>query len=245
MENIKIIKPGYFSLQVAADSRRFEFDIKNELVVSRGLPVDFVFAGDSITHFWELGAYFNQKNGLILNRGISGDVTEYILKRFEADVLQLKPKTVIILAGINDTWALDELPASPGSASSVETVCGGIERNISTIMEMAGKRGIKTVVCSMLPTNITGNAKNDERNSVVLSVNKYIKELAEKSGSIYVDYHGLFVSNDGKTMRDGFTVDGLHPNSRGYGMMADALVKTLKSHKIILDAIKQQQFPMR
>ena len=99
MERINFVKPGIFTVQAAADSRRVEFDTKNEVIVTNKVPVDFVFIGDSITHAWELNAYFGKMGRLILNRGIGGDTSEYLLRRFEADVLQLKPKYCVMLIG--------------------------------------------------------------------------------------------------------------------------------------------------
>lgn len=97
----EIIKPGRFGSTVAADSLRTTFDIQNEQLVSENKNVDFVFIGDSITCYWQLNLYFSEL-GFIINRGIGGDSTEYILKRSDADVFQLKPKNVVYLAGIND-----------------------------------------------------------------------------------------------------------------------------------------------
>lgn len=73
---------GYYSEVVAADSRRKEFNIKNHSLMYSNQKPDFIFAGDSITHFWELNAYFRNPNLFIINRGIAGDNTTYLRKRF-------------------------------------------------------------------------------------------------------------------------------------------------------------------
>ena len=44
---------------------------------------------------------------MILNRGIGGDRTKSFLHRFYADAIQLKPKMVMIMVGINDAWDLE------------------------------------------------------------------------------------------------------------------------------------------
>jgi hypothetical protein len=59
-----------------------------------------VFMGDSITDGWNLGQYFPDEP--YINRGISGQTTPQMLLRFRADVIDLKPKAVVILAGTND-----------------------------------------------------------------------------------------------------------------------------------------------
>ena len=62
-----------------------------------------VFMGDSITDSWDnpkYGGFFPGKP--YIDRGISGQTTPQMLIRFRADVIALKPKVVVILAGTND-----------------------------------------------------------------------------------------------------------------------------------------------
>ena len=58
--------------------------------------------GDSITDAWgrHYGKFFPGKP--YVNRGISGQTTPQMLIRFRPDVIALKPKAVVILAGTND-----------------------------------------------------------------------------------------------------------------------------------------------
>ena len=73
---------------------------------SLGLPTEgeqrVVFMGNSITEGWPNTdpEYFENPN--YINRGISGQTTPQMLLRFRADVIDLKPEVVIILAGTND-----------------------------------------------------------------------------------------------------------------------------------------------
>ena len=66
-----------------------------------------MFIGDSITEYWELNAYFRNSDQLIINRGIAGDTTKYLKKRFYVDAVQLKPKYCILGIGINDSIELE------------------------------------------------------------------------------------------------------------------------------------------
>jgi hypothetical protein len=61
-----------------------------------------IFMGDSITDAWgrERGTFFPGKP--YVNRGISGQTTPQMLVRFRPDVIALKPRAVVILAGTND-----------------------------------------------------------------------------------------------------------------------------------------------
>src|SRR5947209_10510284 len=62
-----------------------------------------VFMGDSITDLWDndgFGGFFPGKP--YVDRGIGGQTTPQMLLRFRQDVIDLKPKVVVILAGTND-----------------------------------------------------------------------------------------------------------------------------------------------
>ena len=73
IENLEcLIKPGLFGGQ--GDLRRTEFDIRNSQIFCNKIPVDIVFLGDSITHFWEVEEYFKEY-GIVVNRGIGGEVS--------------------------------------------------------------------------------------------------------------------------------------------------------------------------
>ncbi|MDV7396828.1 GDSL-type esterase/lipase family protein, partial [Arthrospira platensis SPKY1] len=63
---------------------------------------DIVFMGNSITEFWSIERpdFFKAKPWV--NRGISGQTTPQMLVRFRQDVIELKPRIVVILAGTND-----------------------------------------------------------------------------------------------------------------------------------------------
>ena len=68
-----------------------------------------VFLGDSITDEWRLNQYFPEQD--YLNRGIGGQITGQLLGRFKADVIDLNPKAVLILAGTNDLSRNVPIPA--------------------------------------------------------------------------------------------------------------------------------------
>ena len=61
-----------------------------------------VFMGNSITDGWDNAhpEFFTDNN--FACRGIGGQVTSQMLCRFRADVIDLRPKAVVILAGTND-----------------------------------------------------------------------------------------------------------------------------------------------
>ncbi len=226
-----MIKPGTFSVTVNADARRAEFDIKNEVLYVNEVPVDFVFIGDSIIHMWELNAYFGRSGKIIINRGISGDTSEYVSKRFMADVIQLHPQYASVGIGANDPWDLEndywiDRPGKPADA-----VYGSILGNISAIIGLCREHGQKLVLCSILPTDSIYTSCKKERNELIVRVNRRLQEMCGE-GILYVDYHTALADSDGITLKQGISDDGVHPRSLGYNIMAGILRDTLQKHAI-------------
>jgi len=165
-----------------------------------------VFMGDSITEGWHLDDSFPGKP--YINRGISGQTTPQMVLRFHQDVIALKPKVVVILAGTNDI-AGNTGPETPEQ----------IEDNLAAMAEMASANHIRVVLCSILPAfdypwqpGLTPAPKID-------AINEWIKRYAADKGFVYVDYHAAM-----KDARDGLpptlSKDGVHPLPAGHVIMA-------------------------
>lgn len=223
---LDIVRPGLFGMTVAADSRRMEFDAKNEILMYHQTPVDYVFIGDSITHMWELQAYFKQNGWFIANRGIGGDTTKYVLKRFEADVLQLKPRVAVIMIGINNTGVLDEW--NEKVRKQPNDLLKEITMDIEEMLELTISANIIPVVCSVLPTCTSMNTTTVIRNELIVRINAELRGITEKRNTSFVDFHRHMTLPDGLTMRDELVFDGIHPNVRGYNVMAQELKVTLE-----------------
>ncbi|NQX60081.1 GDSL-type esterase/lipase family protein [Paenibacillus qinlingensis] len=220
-----IVKPGFFATAAAADSRRGEFDLGNEVLIAHKVPVDFVFIGDSITHMWELNAYFGRDGRFIVNRGIGGDISSHVLRRFDADVIQLKPKVVVIKIGVNNFWALDG--AITEHRKGAEQIIPALVEDIQKMVVKAKEHGIIPVICSILPTNMPHSGNNTIRNSSICQVNEQLQQVAIEREAIYVDYHSRMIAAEGNALRDGLADDGLHPHVVGYDIMANALREEL------------------
>jgi lysophospholipase L1-like esterase len=169
-----------------------------------------VFFGDSITDIWKLADYFPGKP--YVNRGIGGQTTPQMLVRFREDVIDLKPKVVVILAGTND------LAGNTGPMTLPQ-----IEANYSTIAELARIHGIRVVYASVLPVNnYTPRAEDffaQRSSDKILELNRWLKAYCVANGCVYLDYFSAMVDDKGMLKKD-LTEDGLHPNAVGYKIMA-------------------------
>jgi lysophospholipase L1-like esterase len=178
-----------------------------------GAPVDVVFMGDSITEWWENEDPSFFANKPYVNRGISGQTTGEMLERFERDVIESKPTTVVILAGTNDIAEMN------GPITNQE-----IMKNIAAMAEMAHEHKIRVVLCSVLP------AHRLRAPGKIIKLNSMIKSYAEKNKHAYVDYYSAMV-DDNKRLKSDYTEDGLHPNVAGYKVMAPLVEKAISESR--------------
>ena len=169
-----------------------------------------VFFGDSITDGWRLNEYFPEKD--FVNRGISGQITSQMLARFLPDVVALKPAAVLILAGTNDIGRGVALPT--------------IQNNLTAIADLAEKHEIKPVFATILPVSDYHKGVNPsyERtklrpSGVINEMNAWLKQFCEKRGFVLVNYFDAMKSAEGQLQVD-LGDDGLHPNAKGYRVMA-------------------------
>jgi lysophospholipase L1-like esterase len=167
-----------------------------------------VFMGDSITEGWRIegpDGFFPGKP--YINRGISGQTTPQMVLRFRQDVIDLKPKAVVILGGTNDI----------AGNTGVETI-EEIEGYITSMAELAAANHIRVVLCSILPAYDYPWKPGLEPAPKILAVNEWLKAYAAEHHHVYVDYHAAMKDN-----RDGLPAnlshDGVHPTKDGYAIM--------------------------
>ncbi len=201
-----------------------------------------VFLGDSITDFWTLGdnpwvtgttgglpVWNEHFAGAVpalraMNFGVSGDRTEHVLYRLQPqsagglgqfDSPKLDPDVVVLMIGINNSWAAE--------APVAESVYAGVRSVLAAVHER--KPRARIVLQSILPTN--DEAKNT---ATVRPVNARLRALAASvpyAGQVvYLDLYSRFLDSKGMQVGSLF-MDGLHPNTAGYRIWADALLPVL------------------
>jgi len=218
---MEIIKPGNFGKVVAADSLRYLFDYQNEQLLHLGKKVDFLFIGDSITHHWDLNAYIDTDK-FIVNRGIGGDTSEYVLKRFDAYCIQLKPKTAIMMIGTNDIFRCDGDIWWRQPGESEDVVFEDYKSNIKEIIKKCDDNNIELILCLVVPSLIAPPFDREMRWRMTKRFNEFLKSTGKK----IVDYSPA-LSDDGITMNYDISPDGIHPGAEGYRRMVEELKKVV------------------
>jgi lysophospholipase L1-like esterase len=188
-----------------------------------------VFIGDSITDSWDdpkYGRFFQGRP--YVNRGISGQTTPQMLIRFRPDVIALKPDIVVILAGTND------IAGNTGPMALQAT-----QDNLASMAELARLHRIRVVLSSLLPVSDYENtADGQPRNQTtrrppekIKALNEWMRNYAAEHKVTYLDYYSAMVDDKG-FLKDELSNDGLHPNDKGYQVMAplveEAIARALK-----------------
>jgi lysophospholipase L1-like esterase len=189
----------------------------------KAVPGDkrIVFLGDSITDGWRLNEYFPNRD--FVNRGISGQITAEMLDRMKADVIDLKPAAMLVLAGTNDIAR--GIPLST------------IENNLTMIADLADHYKIKPLFASVLPISDYHKDMNPRYEmtkqrppATILELNRWLETFCKQRHYPYVDYYSQMVDPAGY-MKTDLADDGLHPNSAGYRVMGpiamDAIERNL------------------
>jgi lysophospholipase L1-like esterase len=177
-----------------------------------------VFMGDSITDAWgrSRGVFFPGKP--YINRGISGQTTPQMLVRFHPDVIALRPKVVLILAGTNDI-------AGNTGPESLED----IEGNLQSMAELANANGIKVILASVMPVCDYIKPQTPARPpDKILTLNAWMRSYCATHHLTYLDYYSALI-DDNKMFRKGLTYDGLHPNDAGYAVMSPLAAQAIEA----------------
>ena len=168
-----------------------------------------VFLGDSITDGWRLNEYFPGRD--FVNRGISGQITGEMLGRMKADVVDIKPAAMLVLAGTNDI------------ARGIPLAT--IENNLTMLADLADTYRIKPIFASVLPISDYHKDVNPRYEmskvrppSAILELNRWLDAFCKQRHYGYVDYYSQMVDQAGY-MKTDLADDGLHPNSAGYRVM--------------------------
>ncbi|MBQ1225006.1 MAG: acylhydrolase [Alistipes sp.] len=192
----------------------YRYEKLNAELLASGVRPDVVFMGNSITQNWaKYNPDFFKKNNFA-GRGIGGQTTSHMLVRFRRDVIELNPRAVVIMAGINDI-----------ALNNGKITHENILNNIASMCELAKLHKIKVILCSVTPAvrfrwrPEVDFVPADE----IIRLNKMIKEYAESHKIPYVDYHSALV-DERKGMNRKYHKDEVHPNSLCYAEVLEPMI---------------------
>ena len=194
------------------------YEKENEQLKKIADPNRVVFMGNSITQGWSnFDASFFSVNPFV-NRGIGGQTSPQMLIRFKPDVVNLNPKAVVILAGINDI-------AENTGPVTIENIA----ENIISMAEIAKANEIKVFICSTLPAIDFPWSPGMDPGPKVVKLNSILKNYCDSNNIPYVDYFSAMSDEKGGLKVPEYTTadDLVHPNLAGYKVMEKIILKAL------------------
>ena len=180
-----------------------------------------VCIGDSITYGFGIRrsetwiSLAAEKTGLkIQNKGINGDTTGGMLARFKEDVINTKPKIVLIMGGANDLIAGADL--------------GIVKANIMAMCHQAFGSLITPVV-GISPPMDTRNIRDDWRsfadfskiNTEMTLYREWIYQFSKTFNVQTIDFYSE-INKKTTDFTGSLYIDGLHLNEAGQSFMAEA-----------------------
>jgi lysophospholipase L1-like esterase len=213
---------GQTAVAAAVNSAAADFAQKsryreaNLALVRSGTQVRIVFLGDSLTEYWGLnsGKWFDQSGWI--NRGIGGQTTSQLLLRERDDALELHPLAIVLEGGSNDM----RLGFSPEE----------IRDHLLTMAELARAHGLAVFITTMTPTcdcfRPLSGLRTVER---IRRLNTLLVTMCKEHHWNVIDINSPLSDSEG-LMKAELTVDGVHPNDRGYALLAPVVEKALRRY---------------
>ncbi|HEN0615222.1 TPA: lipase [Streptococcus agalactiae] len=184
------------------------FEINNQTVQEGAI----VFTGDSIVEFFPSKKHLGRDYPLV-NRGVAGSDTYWLLENLRTQVWELLPSKVFILIGTNDI----------GLGHSQSEIIANITDIIAEIRAESYMTEIN--ILSVLPVS----EEDDYIERVKVRNNQAIKALNKTlsviSGINYIELYDLLVDEKGQ-LASSFTKDGLHLTDQAYAKISE----TIKLH---------------
>jgi hexosaminidase len=179
---------------------------------------EIIFIGNSLTEGFDLSVFGNPR---VINRGISGDFTQGVLKRLP-EITARRPSKIFLMIGINDI--IEKVP--------LDNICSNYEKIIVQILKEAPSTRLH--IQSALPVNFSISEDGTDRkfhetfltsskeiNGIIIEYNKRLRQLSEKYHLVFIDLHSDYLQ--GGELRSELTYDGLHLSDKGYALWQQRL----------------------
>ncbi len=175
------------------DSRKGELD-----------SLRVVFLGASITRRWNLEKYFPEIHPV--NRSIGGQLVPDILLRFKRDVLDLKPRAVVI-----KFCSINIRPRLPLSV---------LKDGMAMMVQLSQANDIAPVVSTIIPAGKPEAHIGDfSVTDTLAEFNSWIRGYTRENDIALIDYAAAIQDEHGFLPRE-YSVDPVHLNDKGYEIIA-------------------------
>ncbi|RLJ33073.1 lysophospholipase L1-like esterase [Chryseobacterium sp. 7] len=201
-----------------------------------------LFFGDSITYGEYDGVFggwvdilkryalqkFHEGNGdelILFNLGIGGETTEGLLERIPHELRARNSadgNIVFLSYGANDLAVKDGVQIVDPEK---------FRNNIKEAVSHARRFSNKIYLVSILPFSqtidgVVVSSGKKRINEDVVIYNQILKNIAAEDALTYIDFYSAFLLDKEILL----SADGVHPNEKGYGMMAEIAIPIIEKY---------------
>jgi lysophospholipase L1-like esterase len=148
----------------------------------------------------------------IFNRGISGDKVYQLAERWQTDCLDLKPRVLSILVGVNDYWHKAK-HGYTGTLETYETDYRGLIKRTKEALP-----AVRLVICE--PFVLKCGNVDDTWFPEFDGYRAAAKKVAGDSGAAFVPFQSMFDAATTIAPPERWAADGVHPTPDGAALMA-------------------------
>jgi lysophospholipase L1-like esterase len=156
----------------------------------------------------------------VVNMGNSGDTVRDLKKRWQTDVLDLKPDWISILIGVNDVWRQFDSPLRTEEHVYLEEYEATLDELIRTT-----KKSVEGIIL-LTPYYMEPNREEPMRKTVD-QYGEAVKRQAQKHGCIFVDVQKEFDRYLQHYSAQSINWDRIHPDIVGHTIIAKAFLNAV------------------
>lgn len=215
------VNDTFYPVRQRREPDSYEWEDRHEKVMFRNKTnqPQVVLIGDSITHFWSGEPVGHRQSGngswdslfrgmSVTNMGFGWDRIENVYWRiFHGELDSCSPEHIFLFIGTNNL-----------EKNTNEEIADGI-RGLAELLSKK-QSGAKIHVVGIYP-RYEGEARVRGLNSLI------DRTLVRAANVEFIDYGYRFLKEDGK-IESSLFLDGLHPNEKGYSIIAEELAKVLR-----------------
>ncbi|WP_295296781.1 GDSL-type esterase/lipase family protein [uncultured Brachyspira sp.] len=169
-----------------------------------------------------LNSKFENSNIQFINKGINGDTISSMYFRFDNDVINEKPNTLILMGGVNDIFLFK--PLENIKKSFVDIINKSKENNID-IITFTPIPFIKEDFTFFKVNNL------EEMESILVEYVNFINSYAKENNIKCIDVYDMFINKILKEHKYyDLYFDGVHLNSEGHNIFSYYLFEKLKEY---------------
>lgn len=172
-----------------------------------------------------ISALYPEQKIWVENTGIGGNNSRQLRERFDEDVLSRNPDVVTIMIGINNVWLHFGL-GSYFEENLTSYTRENYEADLREMIEKTIKTNAKPVL--LTPYFLEPN-REDEMRKMCDEFADTVRRLAKEYGTYLCDIQKRFDEYMSKENAYIISNDRVHPNATGHYIIADELLKVLKT----------------